>query len=216
MRARRVLLATGSKDVEPQLPDLNDAIQRGLIRYCPICDGYEAAGKKIAVLGHGGQGVGEAIFVARTYSQDVTLLTLGETLEIDDALSRELEELRVKIVTESIDSLDMVDGKISAVRSRGNEYRFDTLYSALGLEHRSSLARSLGAEHGEDGALLVDEHNQTSVSGLYAAGGAVRGLDQIVVAMAHGAIAATRIHRQSDTTPEEEAEPERQSISSAR
>ena len=49
VRSRRVLLATGAVDVEPGLPDLPNAVQRGLVRYCPICDGYEAAGKAIAV-----------------------------------------------------------------------------------------------------------------------------------------------------------------------
>jgi thioredoxin reductase (NADPH) len=196
VRARCVLLATGSKDVEPELPNLRDAIQRGLISYCPVCDGYEASGKRIAVLGHGIEGLGEAIFVARTYSQDVTFLSLGEGLVINDVLQQHLDQHGVKFVSGPIDKLKVIDGKIAAIQSGGAEYRFDTLYSALGLEHRSGLARSLGAVHGSDGSLIVDEHNQTSVKGLYAAGGAVRGLDQLVTAMAHGAVAATRIHRE--------------------
>ena len=81
--ARRVLLATGAVDVEPDLPDLPNAVQRGLVRYCPICDGYEARDRKVAVIGHGDRGMGEAIFIARTYSQDVTLLTLGKQTGID-------------------------------------------------------------------------------------------------------------------------------------
>ena len=65
------------------------------------------------------------------------------------------------------------------------------LYSALGLTYRSALALSLGAEHDPSGALIVDDHCQTSVKGLYAAGDIVRGLDQIVVGMGHAAVAAT-------------------------
>jgi thioredoxin reductase (NADPH) len=81
--ARRVLLATGAIDVEPALPDLPDAVRRGLVRYCPICDGFEARGKRIAVIGYGDRGLGEAVFVARTYSRDVTLLTLGQGMDLD-------------------------------------------------------------------------------------------------------------------------------------
>ena len=55
-----------------------------------------------------------------------------------------------------------------------------------------------------DGGLIVDEHNETTVKGLYAAGGVVRGLDQIVVAMGHAAIAATDIHNRCDLPTEEE------------
>ena len=40
VRAQRVLLATGGLDVEPELPGVRDAVRRGLVRYCPICDAY--------------------------------------------------------------------------------------------------------------------------------------------------------------------------------
>jgi thioredoxin reductase (NADPH) len=59
---------------------------------------------------------------------------------------------------------------------------------------RSELALSLGAACDDGHALVVDRHNQTSVDGLYAAGDTVSGLNQIVVAMGHAAVAATAIH----------------------
>jgi thioredoxin reductase (NADPH) len=42
--------------------------------------------------------------------------------------------------------------------------------------------------------LQLNEHQQTTVEGLYAAGDLVRGLNQINVAQAEGAIAATDIY----------------------
>ena len=38
----------------------DDALARGLIRYCPICDGYEVTDKKIGVIGSDSHGVAEA------------------------------------------------------------------------------------------------------------------------------------------------------------
>src|SRR3954467_2170472 len=98
IRARRVLLATGAVDVEPELPNLPDAVRRGLVRYCPICDGYESMGRRIAVIGHGERGMGEAIFVARTYSSDVTLLTLGRPMNLSPEQRARLAEHQVKVV----------------------------------------------------------------------------------------------------------------------
>ena len=204
VRSRRVLLASGSIDNEPDLPDLPNAIQRGLVRYCPICDGYEAAGKRIAVIGPGAHGIGEAIFVARTYSSDVTLLTLGQELDLDPKQRSELDEHGIKVVHEPVVGLEIEGDRIAAIRMSGGEQRFDVLYSALGLTRRSELALALGAEHDGSGALLVDDHNQTTVKGLYAAGGAVRGLDQIVVAMGHAAVAATSIHNRCELPTEAE------------
>ncbi len=213
IEARRALLATGSVDVEPDLPDLPDAVRRGLVRYCPICDGYEARGRRTAVIGHGARGAGEAGFIARTYSGDVTLLTLGRSMDDLEPGERErLEGQGVKIVEQPVAALDVRDGQIAALRTGGGqELRFDALYSALGLRYRTDLARSLGAEHDGQGALMVDAHNQTSVKGLYAAGDVVRGLDQIVVAMGHAAVAATHIHNRCELPTEEEPDEARRS-----
>ena len=205
VRARRVLLATGAVDTEPELPDLPDAVRRGLVRYCPICDGYEARDRRIAVIGHGAHGLGEAAFVARTYSDDVTLLTLGRRLELDPEQREVAERHRIKVAEEPVAALEVQGERIAAVRTGGGaEHRFDALYSALGLEYRTGLALALGAGHDAQGALIVDDHNQTTVKGLYAAGAVVRGLDQIVVAMGHAAVAATAIHNRCELPTEDE------------
>jgi thioredoxin reductase (NADPH) len=206
IEARRVLLATGAVDVEPDLPDLPGAVRRGLVRYCPICDGYESRDRRIAVIGHGKRGAGEAGFIARTYSDDVTLLTLGCPMDDLEGGERErLEGQGVKIVEEPVAALDVQGDRIAALRTGGGqELRFDVLYSALGLRYRTDLGSALGAERDADGSLLVDSHNQTTVKGLYAIGDAARGLDQVVVAMGHAAVAATHIHNRCELPTEEE------------
>jgi thioredoxin reductase (NADPH) len=204
VHAKRVLLATGAVDVEPDLPNLPDAMRRGLLRYCPICDGYEARGRRVAVIGHGDRGLGEAIFVARTYSHDVTLLTLGQAMQPSAAQHQAMAEHGVKLVPQAIDHIAVEGDRIVALRAGGQEYRFETMYSALGLRVRSELAVSLGADHTETGALVVDAHNQTTVRGLYAAGDTVAGLNQIVVAMGHAAVAATDIHNRCELPTEDE------------
>lgn len=205
LRARRVLLATGAVDAEPALPDLPDAVRRGLVRYCPICDGYEARDRRIAVIGHGARGLGEAVFIARTYSDDVSLLTLGRRMGLSEEQREAAERHRVRVVEAPVAALDVQGDRIVAIRmGGGEEHRFDVLYSALGLTYRSELGIALGARHDPSGALLVDAHNQTTVKGLYAAGDIVRGLDQIVVAMGHAAVAATHIHNRCELPTEDE------------
>ena len=204
--ARRVLLATGAEDVEPALPDLADAVQRGLVRYCPICDGYESRDRNIAVIGHGARGLGEAVFIARTYSDNVTLLTLGECMALTQEQRATAEQHGIKIVEHPVAALDVEGDRIAAMRTGGGqELRFDVLYSALGLIYRTELAVALGARHEPSGPLVVDDHKQTSVTGLYAAGVIAGGLDQIVVAMGYAAIAATAIHNRCDLPMDDEA-----------
>ena len=203
--ARRVMLATGAVDIEPDLPDVPNAVQQGLVRYCPICDGYESRDQKIAVIAYGAHGVGEAVFIARTYSDDVTLLTLGQPLELDAAQREKLDQHRIKVVEDPVGSLEIEDNRISAIHFGGQEHRFDVLYSALGLKYRSDLALALGAEHDSNGSLIVDGHCQTTVRGLYAAGDIVRGADQIVIGMGHAALASIHIHNHCELPTEDEA-----------
>ena len=75
------------------------------------------------------------------------------------------------------------------------------VYPALGCNVRSELASALGAATTENGNLQVDEHQRTTVEGLYAAGDVVSDLHQLSVAFGHAAIAATHIHNRLDTNP---------------
>ncbi|MFD2237317.1 NAD(P)/FAD-dependent oxidoreductase [Aureimonas populi] len=209
VRARRVLLATGAEDIEPDLPDLPAAVRDGLVRYCPICDGYEARGKTVAVIGHGARGLGEAIFMARTYDARITLLTLGAGLDLTQEEASQAREHAITVVHEPIGSLDIdaKDRRITALRMAGSaRLSFDHLYSALGTRFRSDLATAMGARQDEHGALLVGDHCRTSVKGLYAAGDVVRGLSQIVVGMGHAAVAATDIHNRCELPTQDEPE----------
>ena len=97
--------------------------------------------------------------------------------------------------------------RISVLRTENSEeHRFEVLYSALGPTIRFEPALGLGAEHDGTGALIVDEPNRTTVPGLDAAGGVVRGLDRVVVAVGQGAIAATDIHNRRELPTEEKTD----------
>jgi len=192
--ARMVILATGVVDIAPTAIDVRPAVAAGCVRYCPICDGFEAIGKRTAVIGNGKGGMGEALFV-RHFADTVSLLTLDAPLQLTPQEQNQLDTARIDVVSAPIAQL-VFDGKEAmhvGLRDGRNE-RFDVVYLALGTQVNSGLACRLGAAGMPNGALLVDAHQQTAVDGLYAAGDVVAGLNQIAVAMGQAAIAATAIH----------------------
>ena len=63
----------------------------------------------------------------------------------------------------------------------------------MGSVIRSELAVTLGADASDEGCLVVDAHQRTTVPGLYAAGDVTKGLDQISHAMGEAGVAATAI-----------------------
>jgi thioredoxin reductase (NADPH) len=194
MHTQFVLLATGVKDIGPALPDAADAVKLGLVRYCPICDGYEAKGKKVAVIGYGDGGLGEAVFIARTFTPDVTVFSIGTPFVPSDCGKEKLKKYGIKCISAPLRSLALSGSKVVAMFKDGDRQTFDTVYAAMGVEYRAGLATALGAASDEKGALWISAHSQTTIPGLYAAGDVTQGLNQIVVAMGQAAIAATAIH----------------------
>ena len=193
VRARYVILATGVED-RPATPDFAGAIQKALIRICPICDGYEVIDQDVGVIGAGAHGAREALFL-RDYGRKVTLLNAGARADLDGGPLQELAAAGIDVVdAEARAVFRDADGRIVLVLSDGRRLGFGAVYSALGTTPRTQLAATLDVRTNETGCILVDEHQRTSVDGLYAAGDLVRGLNQISVAEAEAAIAATDIH----------------------
>lgn len=194
LSARAVLLATGVVDIEPELPGVEAAVAQGLLRICPICDGYETIGQRIGVIGADAHAAREAIFVT-TYTPDVALILIGAAEALPDDSRRELAAAGVEVIEAPIESVKLYRRKGSAICFGPDHIReFDSLYAALGVAPRTRLAIRAGAKLDDDGRLVVGEHQETSVPGLYAAGDVVRGLNQISTAEGEGATAATDIH----------------------
>jgi thioredoxin reductase (NADPH) len=194
LSAMNVLVATGVADHAPPIPNVEDAIRRGLVRVCPICDGYEMSGRSVGVIGDDGRAVAEALFL-KTYTEALSVIHIGpaEALTAEDR--DHLRAAGINLIEATIREARLDGDRIGALRfDDGACVAFDALYAALGVSPRADLAIQAGAATAEDGRLVVDDHQQTTVPGLFAAGDLVRGLNQISTAEGEAAIAATSIH----------------------
>jgi thioredoxin reductase (NADPH) len=193
VRAKTVLLATGVTNRRPSMDDeLHDvALAEGLIRYCPICDGYEVTDKRIGVLGDADRGPAEAIFL-RSYTADVTLIDPDGPIGLSPDDRKRLDEAGVALVDGPVSLIEPGEGEIH-IETPDGRFSFASVYPALGSDVHNSLAKMLGAKLSNDLCIVVDSHQRTSVPGLYAAGDVVKGLDQISHAMGEGGVASTTI-----------------------
>jgi thioredoxin reductase (NADPH) len=190
--SRFVLLATGIKDHLPLLPGASERELREVLKVCPPCDGWDAAARKIAVIGRGTQGEHQALFLRDTYSGNVTYIHLGK---VHDPTSRSrLVNAGVDYLSARLGDLSIENGELQLAQAE-RTITFEVFYAALGCTPQDEMAVKLGAARGENRALLLDGAQQTSVDGLYAAGDVVRGLNQIATALAEAALAAADIHR---------------------
>ncbi|MGM4967787.1 NAD(P)/FAD-dependent oxidoreductase [Tardiphaga sp. 1201_B9_N1_1] len=191
LEAPYVLLATGIVDKRPPIEGHAEAVSNGLLRYCPVCDAFEATDKTIAVFGDGPEAAAKADFL-RTYSSDVTLL-------------RPVSARPARSATGPVAEAGIhIREAIGPLRRRGNKLwvdtpegacDFDVIYPSMGCDAGSQMAVKLGAAVTETGCVKVDEHQRSTAEGLFAAGDVVSDLHQIAVATGHAAIAATHIHK---------------------
>ncbi|MCL6682717.1 NAD(P)/FAD-dependent oxidoreductase [Sphingomonas alba] len=193
VQARKVLLATGVTNRRPPMDEAlhDDALARGLIRYCPICDGFEVTDKKVGVIGSDSHGVAEAVFI-RSYTADVTLIAPDKALSLKPEDQERLKEAGIGCIDGPALAAAISDEFIVVETAEG-PHTFDTVYPALGSDTHVQLADLVGAALNKDCNITVDSHQRTSVPGLYAAGDVVIGLDQISHAMGEGGVAATTI-----------------------
>ncbi len=198
-RARFVLLATGLIDHCPPIEGQSADRPSDAIRFCPICDGYEAIDRRVGVLGNITEGGKKARFL-RTYTKDVSLFLTDETA-VDEAARKELDKENVRIIGKFKRVEFATGNSVAILTETGERHELDALYPALGCTIRSDLATGLGALSCENGNVVVDGHQRTTVDGLYAAGDVVSDLHQLSVAFGHAAVATTDIHNRLSSNP---------------
>lgn len=193
--ARRVLLATGLRDLTPDCPGFRD-FYGASVHHCPDCDGYECIDQRIAVLGTGAKTVGFALKLL-TWTNKLTLINEDpEGLSEDDR--EKLAEFDINVRDQRIAKLegDLQSKQLQrVVFTEGDPLECDALFFNLGTEPASNLHEMLGCKIDEScGLVWVDENRQTSIEGVYAAGDITPHSQLAVVAAAEGAMAAIHIH----------------------
>ena len=193
--ARRLLLATGLRDLTPDCPGFR-AFYGSSVHHCPDCDGYEVKDKRVAVLVRGDNAVTFTTNL-RTWTRHLTLLTDGS--EIPDRDRAKLAELNVPVRTETVVGLEGDESKRQLERVLLKEsapLECDALFFNLGTELATDFHETLGCRLDPECDLVwVDQTRQTSVKGVYAAGDITPNSQLAVVAAAEGAMAAIHIHR---------------------
>lgn len=193
--SRRLLLATGLRDLTPNCPGFRE-FYGSSVHHCPDCDGYEVKDKRVAVLAHGKNAAG---FTANllTWTTQITLLTDQKEISTED--HEKLSLLDISVRSERVVRLegDKSSRQLQRVVFADAEpLECDALFFNLGTELATNFHETLGCRLDPECDLVwVDETQQTSVKGVYAAGDITPQSQLAVVAAAEGAMAAIHIHR---------------------
>jgi thioredoxin reductase (NADPH) len=191
--ARRLLLAIGIKDYWPRIPGLADCYGE-TAHVCSDCDGYETRNCKTVVVGTGKKAVGMALALT-TWTRKIVICTNGEPAGINAEHLVQLKKLNIPALQQEITCIKSKDGEINCIElANGMTLDCERLYFAIGQYPADHIGKQLGCERDEEGLIVVDDHDHTSVKNVFAAGDITPGPQLAMVAAASGVVAALSIH----------------------
>jgi thioredoxin reductase len=191
--SRRLLLAIGIKDVWPDVPGL-DGCYGQTVHHCPDCDGYEARGKRTAVIATGRSAAGMALSLT-TWTNDIVVCTNGKHASMEPRERAKLDALKIPIVEQAIVRLDADGANVrTLVLADGGVVECERIFFSIGHYPADDLGVQLGCERDEEGLIVVDDKCRTSVRNVFAAGDITPGSHLAIGAAGSGAIAALAMH----------------------
>ena len=188
----KILLATGLKDEQPNVPGIERFYGTSLFS-CPYCDGWEVRDQPLAVIAD--KNVYKLAKEIFTWSRDLIVFTNGEgRLELRER--ERLESRGIQVVEDILSGLEGSKGQLERVRLEDGtlierSYGFVTpLWS-----HPNRFAESLGCKLNEYGGIQTDEYGRTNIWNVYAAGDMANIVPaQLIVAAGSGSAAAIGIN----------------------
>jgi thioredoxin reductase len=194
IHARRLLLSYGLRDVWPEIPGIA-RVYGANAHVCPDCDGYEATGKKVVVIGSGRRAVGMALNLT-TWTDRIIICTNGKPPELTDEYCAKLDALNIPVLAEPVRRVCYNGSAITCLElENGMQLDADKIFVTLAQYPSDDLGAQLGCERDTGGHIVVDDGLHTSVRHVYAAGDLIPGPQLAIAAAADGAIAALHMHK---------------------
>ncbi|MGR3452968.1 NAD(P)/FAD-dependent oxidoreductase [Pseudooceanicola sp.] len=192
VRARRIILTHGVRDILPDVPGLDDAWGRTVL-HCPYCHGYEVKGCPLAVLATGPMAAHQAHMLRADWSEDVTVLVNG----VDGLDQQALSAASIRVDARTPLRLESGDG-IRVTFQDGPAADFAAIFTAPKVDLAGSPAVRLcvGMSGGPMGPYVrTGPMQQTDIPGVFAAGDLATPMWNVNFAVGDGARAGAGCHQ---------------------
>ena len=198
-----ILLATGAHPRTIGFKGEEEHKGRG-VAYCATCDGEFFTGKEVFVVGGGYAAAEESVFLTK-FARHVTILVRKDDFSCaasvaDQAKNHEKITVLTNTVMEEVsgeNGLNYARYKNTAT-GEVTEYKSDETFGVFvfaGYAPATDAFKGI-IELNEQGYIVTDASQKTSVEGVYAAGDVcIKPLRQVVTATSDGALAATELEK---------------------
>jgi thioredoxin reductase (NADPH) len=194
--AKAVILSTGSHYKEVGVKGEKEFRGRG-VSYCGVCDGPFFKGKKVLVVGGGNSACITTLYLSGLAGQ-VTVIHRREAFRAEESLvtdiaakgnvttlwNTELQEIKGDKQVRTVTIIDNVTKQTSGLA-------VDAVFVQVGEAPNSQIAKASGVETDDHGYIKIDIHQQTNLSGVFAAGDVTNHpIKQVGTAVGQGITAA--------------------------
>lgn len=190
--SKKVILALGSKHKTLSLSNLEKYEGHG-ISYCATCDGAFYKDKNVAIVGTGNSAISEAIYLAKI-AKSVNIIVRSK-VKAEQSLVKELLSFKNVNIFEGYE-ITKLDGDINLsnititnkVTKDEKILEIEGVFVYIGLIPSTKFLLDLGITD-ENGYIIIDNHFETKIKGLYAIGDCIKkDLRQIVNSTSDGAM----------------------------
>lgn len=208
-KARAVIITTGAEYKKIGVPGEQELGGRG-VSYCAVCDGAFFKDKELVVVGGGDSAVEEGVYLTR-YASKVTIVHRRDQLRAQKILQdRAFANEKISFIWNStLKQINGTDGKVSGVTlvdtqtGEESEFKTDGVFIYIGMLPLTKPFLSLGITN-ENGYIVTNDHMETKVPGIFAAGDVrEKTLRQVVTATGDGSIAAQAVQHYIEELKEE-------------
>ena len=191
--ARSLIIATGARARTLKLPGENEFKNRG-VTYCATCDAPLFVDMDVAVIG-GGNSALDATIQLMKIANKIYLINKNSSFRGDEVMREKIDASDKVTIFTNANPLEILgDRLVSGIRveigGKQETLKVRGVFIEIGSVSNSDFVDE-PIERNQRGEIVVDNHNKTSVPGIFAAGDVTNvPQKQIVIAAGEGAKAA--------------------------
>ncbi|WP_426481853.1 NAD(P)/FAD-dependent oxidoreductase [Chryseobacterium sp. R2ACT005] len=192
--AKKLILASGVKDVMPDIPGFAECWGISVI-HCPYCHGYEVKNETTGILSNGEMAY-EFSKLIFNLTKNLTLFTNGKAV-LTDEQTEKLKQNKIMLNEDEIEEIKHENGSIQKIIFKNRkEVSLQALYAKIPFEQNLNVSDDLGCELTEQGFIKVDMMQKTNVPGVFACGDNVTMMRSVANAVAQGNFAGAVVNKE--------------------
>ena len=191
--AKKLILASGVKDVMPDIPGFAACWGISVI-HCPYCHGYEVKGEVTGIMANGDMAFDFSKLIFNL-TKDLTLFTNGKSTLNKEQVEK-LNQNNININEDEIKEVEHENGQIQKiVLKSGEQVPLKALYAKISFEQNINVEH-LGIELNEHGFIKIDMVQKTNIPGVFACGDNVTMMRSVANAVAQGNFAGAVVNKE--------------------